>query len=142
MEKPSDFGAGPNADVRRWLKELDLAEKTEKKWRDQVEKIWRRYRGTARKKNSFNILWSNTEVLLPALFNSPPSPDVRRRYRDADPVGKVVSQLMERCLEFQMDTEAFMACIKADVLDAILPGRGVSRVKYVPSMAPVAASSE
>lgn len=136
MEKPSDFGPGPAAEVRRWLKELDLAEKTEKKWREQGDKIWKRYRGTARRRNSFNILWSNTEVLAPALFNTPPSPDVRRRYRDADPVGKAVSQLLERCLEFQTDTEGFMSCIKADVLDAILPGRGVSRVKYVPSMAP------
>jgi len=132
----ADFGKGPNAVVRRWLKELDLAEKTEKDWREVGEKIWKRYRGTQRRKNSFNILWSNTETLAPALFNTPPSPDVRRRFRDDDPVGKITSQILERCLEFQTDTEQFMGCVKQDVLDAILPGRGVSRIKYVPALVP------
>ncbi len=137
-DTPADFGRGPAAEVRRWLKELDLADKTEKEWRETGEKIWKRYRGTQRRKNSFNILWSNTETLAPALFNTPPAPDVRRRFRDEDPVGKAVSQLLERCLEFQTDTENFMACMKQDVLDACLPGRGVSRIKYVPEMAPMA----
>lgn len=136
LDKPSDFGTGPGAEVRRWLKELDLADSTEKDWRSTSEKIWKRYRGRQRRKNSFNILWSNTETLAPALFNTPPSPDVRRRFRDEDPVGKAVSTLLERCLEFQTDTEQFMHAIKQDVLDACLPGRGVSRVKYVPAFAP------
>lgn len=137
MDKPSDFGSGPGAEVRRWLKELDLADEQEKEWRSTGEKIWKRYRGHKRRKNSFNILWSNTETLAPALFNTPPTPDVRRRFRDEDPVGKAVAQLLERCLEFQTDTEGFMSVIKQDVLDAILPGRGVSRIKYVPTLAPV-----
>ena len=136
MNTPADFGSGPAAEVRRWLKELDLADASEKDWRTTSEKIWKRYRSRQRKKNSFNILWSNTETLAPALFNTPPSPDVRRRFRDDDPVGKAVSTLLERCLEFQTDTENFMNAMKQDVLDAILPGRGVSRVKYVPSFAP------
>lgn len=139
MEKPSDFGNDAASEVRRWLKELDLADEQEKEWRATSEKIWKRYRGQKRRKNSFNILWSNTETLAPALFNTPPAPDVRRRFRDEDPVGKAVSQLLERCLEFQTDTEGFMSVIKQDVLDAILPGRGVSRVKYVPTFAPAAA---
>jgi hypothetical protein len=136
MDKPEDFGRGPAAEVRRWLKELDLSSKTEKDWREVGEKIWDRYRGTRRRKNSFNILWSNTETLAPALFNTPPSPDVRRRFRDEDPVGKIVSQMLERCLEFQTDTERFSGSMKSVVLDSILPGRGVSRVKYVPEFAP------
>lgn len=136
MDRPSDFGTGPSAEVRRWLKEIDLADKSEQDWRASGEKILKRYRSRQRRKNSFNILWSNTETLAPALFNTPPAPDVRRRFRDDDPVGKAVSQLLERCLEFQVDTEQFMHAIKQDVLDAILPGRGVSRVKYVPAFAP------
>jgi len=136
-QQKKQFGTGPAAEVRRWLKELDLADKEEKSWRDCGERIFKRYRGDGRKRNSFNILWSNTETLSPALFNTPPSPDVRRRFRDEDPVGKVVSQVLERCLQFQTDNECFMHAIKNDVLDACLPGRGVSRVKYVPTTVPM-----
>lgn len=142
MNTPADFGTGPAAEVRRWLKELDLADASEKDWRNTAEKIWKRYRSRQRRKNSFNILWSNTETLAPALFNTPPAPDVRRRFRDDDPVGKAVSTLLERCLEFQTDTEGFMTSIKQDVLDAILPGRGLSRVKYCPSFAPAEPAAE
>lgn len=142
MDTPADFGQGPAAEVRRWLKELDLADKSESDWRNTADKIWKRYRSRQRRKNSFNILWSNTETLAPALFNTPPAPDVRRRFRDDDPVGKAVSTMLERCLEFQTDTEQFMHAIKQDVLDAILPGRGVSRVKYCPSFAPMGALPE
>ena len=139
-EQKKQFGTGPAAVVRRWLKELELADKEEKEWRSGGEKIWKRYRGTKRKRNSYNILWSNTETLGPAVFNSPPSPDVRRRFRDEDPVGKVVAQLIERCLRFQTDNDGFMQTVKNDVLDCILPGRGVSRVKYVPTMVPIDAA--
>lgn len=131
-----EFGIGPAAVVRRWLKEIDLADKDEKGWRDDGVKIMKRYRGDQRRRNSFNILWSNTETLVPALFNTPPSPDVRRRFRDEDPVGKVASQILERVLSFQTDTECFMHAITNDVLDAVLPGRGISRVKYVPTLVP------
>lgn len=135
-DTPADFGPGEKGEVRRWLKELELASKVEKEWRDTALQIYDRYRGKKRRRNSFNILWSNTETLAPALYNSPPKPDVRRRFKDADPVGKVVAQMLERCLEFQTDTGPFAESVKADVLDMLLPGRGVSRVRYVPSFAP------
>jgi hypothetical protein len=136
-ESPADFGKGPQAEVRRWLMELSLAEKRDKDWRDLGKKIWDIYRGKGRRKNSFNILWSNTETLAPAIFNSAPQPNVRRRFKDADPVGKVVSTVLERCLEFQTDTEQFMSNMGLDVLDMLLPGRGVSRIRYVPSLVQV-----
>lgn len=140
-QQKKQFGTGPQAVVRRWLKEIDLADKEEKEWRSCGEKIYKRYRGEQRKRNSYNILWSNTETMAPALFNTPPSPDVRRRFRDDDPVGKAVSQLLERCLKFQTDNECFMHAVKCDVLDTLLPGRGISRVKYVPTMAPISAQA-
>lgn len=141
-QTPADFGKGPQGEVRRWLMELRLADKREKDWRELGKKIWDRYRGKGRKRNSFNILWSNTETLAPAVFNSPPQPNVRRRFKDADPVGKVVSEVLERCLSFQTDTEQFMTAVGQDVLDMLLPGRGVSRIRYVPSLVQVGGPSE
>ncbi len=134
VESPEDFGNNPQGEVRRWLMELSLSDKREKDFRELGKKIWDKYRGKGRKKNSFNILWSNTETLAPAVFNSPPQPNVRRRFKDADPVGKLVSTVLERCLEFQTDNEQFMSAISMDVLDTLLPGRGTSRIRYVPSV--------
>lgn len=122
---------------RRWKKELQLAGKREKPWRDESEKIIKRYRGEERKMNRFNVLWANTEILRPAIYNSRPNPDVRRRFRDADPVGKAVSELLERSLMVMIDADSFDQALKNDVLDGLLPGRGLSRIRYIPSLTQV-----
>ena len=132
-EVPEDFGKNPEAKARRWLLELRLADKREKKWREKAKKIQERYRGDMIRKNSFNILWANTETLRPALYNSTPKPDVRRRWRQDDILGKVISEIMERAVTYSVDCGDFDAETKMDVLDALLCGRGVSRVRYIPS---------
>ena len=125
------------AEHRRWMRELQLADKREKDWRELGKKIVKTYKGEGRKKNSFNILAANTETLRPAIYSSLPKPDVRRRFRDNDPLGKAVAEVMERCLSVAIDHYDFDECCRYDCLDALLPGRGVSRVRYVPSLAEV-----
>jgi hypothetical protein len=133
-DSAAQIGETPAAVVKRWDLELSLADKDEKEWRKKAEAIIERYRAKKKKKNSFNILWSNTETLRQAVYNTIPTPDVRRRFRDADPVGKVVGEVLERCAEYAMDVYDFDFTMKLDVLDALLAGRGLSRVKYVPDL--------
>ncbi len=135
-ERPDEF-------VRRWLIEISLAEKTEQTWRKWGDEIYKLYEaGEANQdklddgSQSFNILWSNTETLLPAVYNSAPQPDVRRRFRDDDPLGKAVSLVMERSLSYTIDTEEFYEVLEDAALDTLLPGRGLARVKYEPTFMP------
>lgn len=139
LEKPEDAGPGERGIVKRWLLELKLADKRETKWRDKANKTLKRYRQQEFKKHSFNILWSNTETMRPAIYNSLPKPDIRRRFKDEDPMGKVVGEVLSRAIEFGMDTTNFDAQIRGCVLDMLLPGRGVARVRYVPSFTPAEA---
>ena len=137
-EQPS--GQAPDAaeakKAARWQRELTLAGKREKDWRDEGEKIVKRYSGEEKKRNRYNVLWSNTDVLRPAIYNSKPQPDVRRRFRDNDPIGKAVGEVLERCLYVMVDGDSTDLAISNDVLDALLPGRGVSRIRYIPQLAP------
>lgn len=145
LEKPEDAGKAPKGTVSRWLMELKLADKEEANWRDSAKKAIERYRLENRPKTSnssqFPILWANTEVLRPALYNSMPRPDVRRRFRDADKLGKCVSEVMERCLAFSTDEEDFDGKAAAFVLDMLLSGRGVVRIRYVPNIVQVNGST-
>lgn len=125
------------ADARAWKKELELAGKREKVWREEGDKIVRRYRAEEKKKNRYNVLRSNTEILRPALYNTKPEPDVRRRFRDSDPLGKAVSEVLERSLTVFVDGYDVECAAKNDVLDALLPGRGLSRLRYVPRITQV-----
>lgn len=118
--------------VRRWMAELDMAARTEKEWCDESREIWKTYEASKTRANAFNILWSNTDTLAPAVFNSMPVPDVRRRFRDADPVGKLASQVIERTQAYELDQYDAEKIAKDAVLDMLLPGRGVIRIRYVP----------
>jgi hypothetical protein len=132
-DTPSEYGLDGEGLYKRWMLELDLADKRERDWTKASRQIWNKYRGESRKRNSFNILYSNTETLSSAVYNAPPKPDVRRRFSDSDPISKVASRMLERALTFSIDSDSFQQAIKYDVLDMLLPGRGTSRVRYVPT---------
>ena len=137
VERVADIGTTPAAQVKRWLLELKIADKEERAWRKEAQRVNDKYRGESRNRNKFNILWSNTETLRPALYNSRPKPDVRRRFRDKDPVGRAASTIITRCLEYAIDTTSYDDVIQAAVMDLLLPGRAVTRVRYVPSFTQV-----
>ena len=141
-ERKEELGEGDKGIQRRWMLELKLSDKREAEWRKTAKATIDRYRGRNRKKNSFNILWSNTETLMPAVYNSLPQPNVRRRFKDEDPVGKAVSDILSRSLEFSVDIEQFDTAIKHSLLDMLLTGRGVNRIRYVPSFEQVGYSDE
>ncbi len=134
LERPEDLGTDGPAVVRRWLLELDLANRREEKWRDRARKVVKRYRDEEERESSkFNILWSNIEVEAPALYSQKPTPDVRRRYRDADKVGRTVSQVLERGAQYILDTQPFDDMMEAAVQDVLLPGRAFARARYTPT---------
>ena len=142
IETTADLGKTSDAVARRWKLELKLADKREGEWRKKATAIYKLYTPESPSMNSFNVLWPNTETLRQSVYNSLPQPDVRRRYQDDDPLGKSVSEVMTRALEFAQDSYDFDAVLKADVLTMLLPGRAVSRVRYVPSISEVDAPAK
>lgn len=127
--------------VRAWLDAISLSEDEEKDWKAEAEKACDAYRGgsstnsltTGTNLNTFNIFHSNIETLVPALYNSTPIPDVRRRYNDPDPVAREVSEIFERAISYQIDAYDFDNSILSAVRDMAITSRGVARVRYVPS---------
>lgn len=134
LEKADDLGKTPQAVARRWKLELRLADKRESSWRKKAGEIYKLYTPENPATSSFNILWTNTETLRQSVYNSLPQPDARRRYQDEDPLGKSVGEVLTRALEFAQDAYDFDAVLKGDVLSMLLPGRAVSRVRYVPDI--------
>ena len=132
----AEVEAKPSGVVKRWLSEIEIYDRSHKDWKTECERIWKLYEGKETRANSFNILWSNTETLAPAIYNSTPNPDVRRRYRDKDPVGKSAAEVIERTCSYQLDQYDFDASMQDVVLDILIAGRGVSWKKYEPSFAP------
>lgn len=127
--------------VRYWAKELSDSMKREEKFRENAKRIIGIYEGNnKREENSFNILYANTETLLPACFNRLPRPFVDRRFKDADPVGKQGAEAVERVLTVLEDSgdaeyDSFYSLIEQATLGALVPGRGLTQFKYDPHIA-------
>lgn len=127
----------PDKEVTQWLNHISAYERTFKKWEGRVEKILKRYRDDARGYNDtsakFNILWSNVQTVVPAVFSRLPRPEVTRRYRDNDPVGRVASIILQRALEFEVEHYPdYKAAMRNAVQDRFLGGRGMAWVRYEP----------
>jgi len=109
-----------------------------KKWEARAQKIIKRYRDDNRSQNTnetakFNILWSNVQTLIPAVYARLPKADVSRRFGDNDPVGRVASLLIERALDFEIEHYPdFRSTMKHCVEDRFLGGRGTAWVRYEP----------
>jgi len=109
-----------------------------KKWEARAQKIIKRYRDDNRSQNTnetakFNILWSNVQTLIPAVYARLPKADVSRRFGDNDQVGRVASLLIERALDFEIEHYPdFRSTMKHCVEDRFLGGRGTSWVRYEP----------
>ncbi len=122
-------------EVSYWLLEIEAAKKREKTFREEGKRIRDIYSGEKAQTTPYNVLFANTDTMMPALYSAIPRPVVQRRYKDEDRVGKAAAKAAERMLEFQLDTniegyETFNEAMKASVLDALLPGRGVTSIKY------------
>jgi hypothetical protein len=130
--------AEPSAQIQEYLGCMKAYEREFVKWEKRVERILKRYRDEDRPSNKtsiarFNILWSNVQTLVPATFSKLPQPDVSRRFRDQDPVGRVASLILERSLDFEIQHyEDYRATMRQSVYDRFLGGRGTAWVRYEP----------
>lgn len=127
--------AAASIEVTSWLKEMTAARKREKKFRTTGAKIVSIYEAGENDTTPFNILYSNTETMMPALYNSTPTPVVQRRFKDEDLLGAAASKIGERVLKYLIDDgnaeyTSFDDLMKSAVLEALLPGRGLTRFKY------------
>jgi len=122
--------------VQRYLDVMSTYDREFKRWEGRVEKIIKRYRDDRMQTTSqshYNILWSNVQTLKAATFSRMPKPDVSRRFKDNDPVGRVASMLLERALDFEIThSNDFEETLTACVYDRFLGGRGVSWIRYEP----------
>jgi F0F1-type ATP synthase membrane subunit b/b' len=120
-----------------WYNCIAQYERTYKEWEGRADKMVKRYRDDSRSLNNpnakFNILWSNVQTITPAVFARLPRPDVSRRFRDNDPIGRVASMMLERALEYEIEHYGdYASAMKQSVQDRLLGGRGTAWVRYEP----------
>lgn len=129
-----------NHSYEDWYKTIASYERSFKRWEARADRIVKKYKDDSRYDRNpnarFNILWSNVQTIQPAIFARLPRPDVSRRFKDNDPIGRVASMMLERALEYEIEHYGdYKSAMNNAVLDRLLGGRGVSWVRYEPHFA-------
>ncbi len=125
--------------ARVWLDRVERRVKSlSKEWLKKANETQDIYDAKDTQKYPFNILYSNTETILPALYNSTPRAEVSRRFTSYQerkaPIDGAVTQTIQRTLEYLADTnqseyETFSSAIRASVMGMLVPGLGQVRVR-------------
>lgn len=116
--------------IKEWQKDDDM-----QKWREACKKIRNMYRyersariGT----RQYALLWSNIQTLKGVIYAKPPKADISRRFLDKDATARVACIMLERCVNFTLETENYDAVFCKVRDDYLLEGRGIARVIYEP----------
>ena len=130
MSDPGQIDPTANDDpslkkVARYVNELVLYERETHAWNARRKQIVKRYkdeRSPRQEKNRYNILWSMVQTLKPALYARDPKPDIARRFKDDDPIGRVAGDVLERSVTYFTQVHDFSYAMKQDVTDYLLAG--------------------
>ena len=134
------YGLSP-AGYRDYL--FDQIDARDREWRtndtlSRMARIVARYRDErndyTQQERRYNILWANTQTLLPAITGKgAPVPVSQRRFMDADPTGRVASTIVERTLRYQLDChEGTSRAFRLAAWDWLVPGAGTVWLHYTP----------
>ena len=141
-EQTTQSGIDLRAQGRRRIERIDAAYKAEKRFFDTAQRAEEIYANEPGNRSNaadgvawqssydFNILFSNVETIVPAIINSPPVPDIRRRFNDSDPAAKEVSDILERAIRVQIDDSRLQTEMERMAQDGFLGGRGLVRLRY------------
>lgn len=139
--------AGPNGGRESmrlasfWNKQIEKLgkDKAYQQYIKRGRKIEARYRDERNKtdednRRRYNSLWSNIEILKPAVYGKAPTPIAERRFLDRDPIARGAAQILQRGLRNEIEICGFHDAMNQAVMDYLLPGRGTVWVRYEPEI--------
>lgn len=131
--------------VHYWIGKINKEEKAHEEWRNRAKEAYGVFFNEARgmPEQVFNLFYSTVQTLQARLYSKEPNPDVRRRYDASaenaqnDPQAQMLAKaskdaavLVERALNYTIDTSPFFTNTEQSVLDFLVAGMGVPYVKY------------
>ncbi len=143
--KTDSLDQSPEQLASFWLAQIEFSQKKTKQWMKRGEQIIRRYKNRKQEISSsaptiaagqkrMNFVWANVQTQKPILYAQTPKPNVTRRNKDKDPVGRWAAMVLERVLTNTLDMQDFDHVLNQDVENLLLPGFACSMVEYIPQV--------
>jgi hypothetical protein len=122
-----------NSDVKAWSETCRIIEEIYRSQHSSSILISNKI-ASSQDLQKFNILWSNMQTILPAVYSRNPKPDVSRRFNASDAVAREASVVLERCLNYFIDSDEFKHTMRQSAFDWLLLGRGTVWIRYEPTI--------
>jgi hypothetical protein len=137
IESLKDFKKNKDDQWARWYQEFEAADKASKKWTRQGNKTVARYLNDRKDSEvgtfRLNLFHSNINTVRDLMFGKLPEITFSRKNMDFnDDVARVAGMIYERMLNADIGTpnDQYSEALKQNLEDRLLPGLGVSRVRY------------
>ena len=121
---------------RRWIQEMDYAEKELKDFHVRARKTLRKFLDARdavdAEKKWFNIFNTNVQIMKSSLYANIPSIDISRRFFDMnDDVARVAGLVLQRSVEQDLSKphNDFDVMMRQTVADRLIPGLGTAWVR-------------
>lgn len=125
----------------KWVNRITKAEKEWSKYHDLIKEI-RKYYLNKNDKNKQNIFWSSIETLKPFIYFKAPTPYIQRKDKKQNPVLDVACSMLEKALNWDIESQDFDGVIKYARNDYLLSGLGLVYEKLSPKFKTVAVPTE
>jgi len=120
-----------------WKKQISSAKDEHKQFFQEAKACNDAYS----KERSYNIFYSNTQVLNANLLANTPKPDIQRRFLKKTESDKLkyntyleVSKIAEGCINYYSDINDYISSFKSSVFNSVKVGRGVDWIEYTPTI--------
>jgi len=142
-DKTKELQPGENVISRKlaafWKEQIEDVDTRDANWYKKGAQISKRYRDERNKletdgQRKFNILWTNTQIMIPALYSNRPIANIDRTFLDRDPVGRLSARMLERSVRNEMEDDTLHDSVSQSVLDYLLVGRGQTWARYEPEI--------
>lgn len=126
---------GETKSSRRWLAQIEDAEKAFEDWQKKADNIDKLYANLEKlasetRDREFQIFAANIQVLGPSIYSRPPIPVVVPRFKDRKPVPRMASELLERCTVVGFELEDIDGVMRLVRDDLTVLARGCAWVRY------------
>lgn len=125
--------------MTNWIKKINEARQAEKAYRDKGKMLWDKYSSATNgeSKDVVNIFNPTTDIILSALFNTTPKPDIRRRFAKKseknsrkDELYRLMATVADYAVQYNFDRQCISEEFKSVFMDGFITGRGVGQLVY------------
>jgi hypothetical protein len=126
--------AGEHGKWKLWSLELEAAKEFRKSWIDEANEYYKIYKNETKEAefcdDRYPIMWANIQTLKPLVYSNLPLADIRKRYTNKDAIARLSGILLEKSVNYFLESAAADKKLKKTRDDGLITGLGELKVRF------------